>query len=335
MSPSDRPSTRYRAAILGTGHYVPNKILDNAQISKWIGKDDEWITSRCGVKERRIAAPEENSGTMAVEAARRALASAKLDPHDLDLIIVCTFTPEKLMPSTACLVQHRLGITRKPVPAFDLTAACTGFLYGMVIANAYMQLGNTENVLVIGTDTLSRTTDYTSRGTSILFGDGAGAMVLQRSPANGAGLLYSKICADGSGHDLIHAPGGLNGPPEADPSHNYRVRMDGPKVYKLAVARMTEMTEEALDGCGIHPEQINLVVPHQANQRIIESVMDKVGVSMDRVYTNIDRLGNTSAASIPIAYDEALREGRIRPGDLVLMVAFGGGLTWGCTVVRA
>jgi len=309
--------------------------LTNDDLSKMVDTSDEWISTRTGVKQRRIVGDNENSGTLALEASRRALAAAKVDPSELDLIIVCTFTPEMALPSTACMLQSHLGITR-PIPAFDLSAACSGFLYGLATAHAHMQLGQYRHVLVVGVETLSRLTDYSQRTTAILFGDGAGAAVLRRSAPSENGVLYTRLCGDGNGHHLIYAPGTLNPPACKDrpPAADNFIRMDGPKVFKQAVLRMQEMVEDALTATGLCLDEINLLVPHQANQRIIESVIDKVHFPRERVYLNIDRFGNTSAASIPIAYDEALRTGRLHPGDIVLFIAFGAGLTWGCAVVQ-
>jgi 3-oxoacyl-[acyl-carrier-protein] synthase III len=336
--PSRTNDLRFGAEIIGTGHYAPARILTNDDLSKMVETSDEWITARTGVKQRHLAAPHENSGTMAFEAAQLALAQAGLHPRDLDLIIVGTCSPEQLVPSTACLLQDRLGLAGKAIPAFDLAAACSGFLYSLAAAQAFLQLGNAEHVLVVGVDTLSRMTDYTERSTSVLFGDGAGAMVLRRTEPERNGLLYSRLCADGSGHALIYATGMLNPPlctvnRPVKPSDNY-IRMDGPKVYRLAVTRLHELVEDALQATGLQANQINLLIPHQANQRIIEAVVEKVKFPRDRVYLNIERFGNTSAASIPIAYDEAMRAGRLSPGDRVLMIAFGAGLTWSSALVR-
>jgi 3-oxoacyl-[acyl-carrier-protein] synthase-3 len=327
---------RYGSVIAGTGHSVPQRVLTNDDLTRMVDTSDEWITTRTGVKQRRIVADDENSGTLALEASRRALADARVDPSELDLIIVCTFTPEMALPSTACMLQSHLGITTKPIPAFDLSAACSGFLYGLATAHAHMQLGQYRHILVVGVETLSRMTDYTQRTTSILFGDGAGAAVLRRSDPAENNLLYTRLWGDGNGHHLIYAPGTLNPsackdrPPGVD---NY-IRMDGPKVFKQAVIRMQEMVDDALTTTGLSLDDITLLVPHQANQRIIESVIDKVKFPRERVYMNIDRFGNTSAASIPIAYDEAVRSGRLHTGDIVLCIAFGAGLTWACAVVQ-
>lgn len=334
-----RPSDlRFGSTIIGTGHYVPARVLTNDDLSRMVETSDEWITARTGVKERRMAADWENSGTLALEAARRALASARLEADQLDLIIVCTCTPEKALPSTACLLQQRLGASTKAAAAFDLAAACSGFLYGLATAHAHMQIGNVEYALVVGVDTLSRVTDYTNRATAILFGDGAGAMVLKRTEPARNGVLYTRMYADGTGHPLIYAPGCLNPSPAAkdktrDGKENF-IRMDGPRVFRLAVTRMQELIEDVLEVNGLLPEDINLLIPHQANQRIIEAVAEKTHFPPERIFLNVERFGNTSSASIPIAYDEALDQGRLNEGDLVLMVSFGAGLTWASALVR-
>jgi 3-oxoacyl-[acyl-carrier-protein] synthase-3 len=327
-----RTGARFGSVVAGTGHYVPERVLTNEDLTRWMDTSDEWITARTGVKERRLAAEEENSGTMALEASRRALADAGLTAADLDLIIVCTVTPEAAVPSTACLLQHRLGIGASNIPAFDLGAACSGFLYGLATAHAHVQLGHLDHVLLVGVDTLSRLTDYTSRSTSILFGDGAGAVVLRRTDDPGRGVLYTKLCADGDGHVLINAPGPW-GAGTGGGTAGF-LRMEGPKVYKLAVTRMAEVIEDAVAACGLSVAEVDMLVPHQANRRILESVAHKLGLGGDRVFINIDRFGNTSAGSIPIAFDQCRRAGRIRANDLVVMAAFGAGLTWGSAVLR-
>lgn len=331
----DRP--RYGAEIVGTGHYVPRQVLTNHDLEKMVVTSDEWITTRTGVKERRIVDNDETSGTMALEASRRALDDAGMDPAELDMIIVCTVTPERAVPSTACLLQQRLGISGRFMPAFDLAAACTGFIYGLATAHAHMQLGQVRTALVVGTETLSRMTNYAERNTSIIFGDGAGAMVLRRSDGADRGLLHTRLYADGEGSDLISVPGGLNarhGPEYRLRGDEYFIRMDGPKVFKLAVNRMEEAILEATRTCGVEPRDINLLVPHQANLRILDSVADKLNFPSSQMFVNIHRYGNTSAASIPIAFDEARQQGLLHRGDLAMLVAFGAGLTWGSALVR-
>jgi 3-oxoacyl-[acyl-carrier-protein] synthase-3 len=333
MMSAMRQSPRCGPAIVGTGHYVPQRVLTNEDLTRWMDTSDEWITARTGVKERRLAAEDENSGTMALAASRLALADAGITAADLDLIIVCTVTPEAALPSNACLLQHRLGIAHKGIPAFDLSAACSGFLYGLSTACAHMLLDRLDHVLLVGVDLVSRLTDYTSRSTCILFGDGAGAVVLRRAAGDERGVLYTRLCADGSGHQLIHATGPWGTGPGGGTAGF--MKMDGPKVYKLAVTRMGEVIEDALRACGLSVADVDMLIPHQANRRIIDSVAQKLGLGNDRVFINIDRLGNTSAASIPIAYDQCRRAGRIQPNDVVVMAAFGAGLTWGSAVLRA
>jgi 3-oxoacyl-[acyl-carrier-protein] synthase-3 len=333
--------------VLGTGHYVPRRVRSNDDVARMSGTDDAWIKARTGIHERRVAEEAENSGTMAFEASRRALADAGLHPREIDLIVVSTVTPEMAVPSTACLLQHRLGIAGQGVPAFDLAAACSGFLYGLATAHAHMQLPPNRHVLVVGVDTLSRMTDCSDRATAAILADGAGAVVLRRSEGASTGLMYTQTGADGSGHDLLYAPGGLNhavrqqrlagaGAAAATddvPNDAYYLRMDGPKVFKLAVTRMTALVLEAAAEMGWRLEDVDLIIPHQANRRIIDAIGDRLGVPAEKVFANIDRFGNTSAASIPIAYDEARRHGRIGPGSKVVMVAFGAGLTWGSAVI--
>lgn len=331
------PRMVYGAKVIGSGHAVPAQVLSNQDLANMVDTNDEWIQARTGIRERRIAAEHEHSGTLALTAAQRALQDAKIAPNDLDLIIVCTFTPEMPLPSTACLLQHRLGITGKSVPAFDLAAACSGFMYGLATAQAFMQTGQYEHILVVGVETISRQTDYTDRGSCIIFGDGAGAVVLKKSNDPTQGLVYTKMCADGGGWELLQTPGGGSAHPPTPEMLAHKkqyIRMKGREVYKFAVTRMQELIDDAVAAVGITPDEIGMVVPHQVNQRIIDSAVEKLKLPKERVYVNIDRFGNTSAASVPIAFDEARKLGRIKPGDWVIMVAFGAGLTWGSAVIK-
>jgi 3-oxoacyl-[acyl-carrier-protein] synthase-3 len=333
------PSTiRQGTQIVGTGHFVPARVLTNLDLMKMVETSDEWIRARTGVRERRMVADWENSGTMALEASRRALADARVEPEQLDLIIVATFTPEKTLPSTACLLQQRLGASGRTPAAYDLSAACSGFLFALGTAHAHIQLGQVEYALVVGVETLSRVTDYTQRSTAILFGDGAGAMILKRCDPSQNAILYTRMYSDGSGHPLIYAPGDLNPAPghgdKASERRDNYIRMDGPRVFRLAVTRLQELVEDVLESTGLMPDEIQLLIPHQANLRIIEAVVEKTNFPTDRVFVNVDRFGNTSAASIPIACDEARLQGRARPGDLVLLISFGAGLTWASALVR-
>lgn len=338
MSVTRPGDLRHGTAIIGTGHYVPQRVLTNDDLMQMVETSDEWILARTGVRERRIAQDWENSGTMALEAARLALEHAHLAPDKLDLIIVSTCSPEQALPSTACLLQQRLGIADRTCAALDVVAACSGFLYGLSVAHGLIQLGQFEHALVVGVDTLSRMTNYTQRNTAVLFGDGAGAVVLKRTDPARNGIIYTRMRADGAHSSLIFAPGTLNSwcdsreKPEKG-TENF-IRMDGPRVFRLAVTRLLELVEDVQTTTGITPDQIHLLIPHQANLRIIEAVSEKTGFPKDRVYLNVDRYGNTSAASIPIAFDEALAEGRMREGDLVLLIAFGAGLTWASALVR-
>jgi 3-oxoacyl-[acyl-carrier-protein] synthase-3 len=337
VNPSTLPVPRIGTAIVGAGHYVPRRVLTNDDLSRLCDTNDAWISTRTGIKERHIAADEENSGTMALEAARRALADADIDARRIDHIIVCTVSPELAVPSTACTLQLRLGLADKGIPAYDLNAACSGFLYGLATAHAHMQTSDAEYLLLVGVDTLSRMTDYSDRSTAVLFGDGAGAVVLRRTTPEENGVLFTRLGADGTGRDMIWAPGGLNRPRNAKPGppgSDYFIKMDGSKVFKMAVTRMQQLIEEALHVCGLTSQDVALIVPHQANRRILDTVAEKMSLPAHKMYLNIDRFGNTSAASIPIAYDEVRRQGLVKPGDVVLMLAFGAGLTWGSAVIR-
>jgi 3-oxoacyl-[acyl-carrier-protein] synthase-3 len=335
--PSTLPSPRVGTAIIGSGHYVPQRVLTNDDLSRLCDTNDAWITTRTGIKERRIAAEGENSGTMAYEAARLALDDAGIEAGQIDCILVCTITPEMLLPSTACILQHRLGLAGKGIPATDLAAACSGFLYGLAAAHAHFQISDAQYILLVGVDTLSRVTDWSDRSTAVLFGDGAGAVVLKRATPEENCILFTRLGADGSGREMIWAPGALNKPrsaPPAPPGADYFIKMDGSKVFRMAVQRMQQLAEEALAACGLRPEDLALIVPHQANRRILETVREKLCLPASMMYQNIERFGNTSAASIPMAYDEVRKKGLIKSGDVMLMLAFGAGLTWGSAVVR-
>jgi 3-oxoacyl-[acyl-carrier-protein] synthase-3 len=323
--------------VVGTGHCVPDKVRDNEQVARETGTDSTWIVARTGIHERRVVSCSENAGTLAYEASRRALADAGIDAGQLDLIIVSTVTGEQALPSTACLLQHRLGSSARGVPAFDVAAGCSGFVYGLATAHAHLQLRGIKHVLLVGVDVLSRITDRSDRNTAVLLGDGAGAVVLRRGDGPDCGVLYTSIGADGSGYDLLYAPGDYNrprAPGQAPPESVYHLRMDGPKVFKLAVCRLRQQVEQAMHACNLAAADVDLLIAHQANQRILDVVGERLGLPPERVYANIDRYGNTSAASIPMAYDEVRRNGRLGPGDVVVMVTFGAGLTWGSAVLR-
>ncbi len=327
---------RYCARIVGTGMHVPERVLTNAELEKRIDTSDDWITTRTGIRERRIAGKDESSSVLGARAALAALAKANLEPGDVDMIIVCTSTPDVLFPATACFVQREIGATR--AAAYDVSAVCSGFVYGLSIAEQYLKAGRYETILVVGAEVNSRIVDWEDRSTCILFGDGAGAVVLRRQEAKEpVGVLSSHIYSDGSLSELIRVPGGIgrNGFSGGviDPKE-YCIHMMGNQTFKVAVKRMAEVSNEALAFNGLTGGDVSLVVPHQANQRIIDAVMEKLGIPREKIYLNISRYGNTSAASIPIALSEAVEEGRIREGDVVLLSVVGAGLTWGAALIR-
>jgi 3-oxoacyl-[acyl-carrier-protein] synthase-3 len=324
----------YSAIIAGTGSCVPEGRLTNDDLSKMVETNDQWIVQRTGIRERRIAGSGESTATLATGAARKAMEAAGLEPKDLDLIICGTISGEMVFPSTACFVAAALGLNS--TPAFDVAAACSGFLYTLKTGAAFVQAGLYRNVLVLGAETLSRITDYTDRGSCILFGDGAGAVVLQRGNDPRRGVIHSSLHADGNGWEMLCCKPGSRHPVNDVllAERGQYMKIKGREVYKFAVQRFEELIEEALRKCELTPAHVKLIVPHQVNQRIIDSAMEKLGLGMDKAYVNIDRYGNTSAASIPIALDEARRAGRFGPGDVVIMVAFGAGLTWANAVVR-
>jgi 3-oxoacyl-[acyl-carrier-protein] synthase-3 len=326
-----------QAELAGTGSYLPEKILTNSDLEKQLETSDEWIRTRTGIQERRIASKEESSSVLAAHAARKALESANINAEELDIIIVCTSTPDVLFPSTACFVQKQIGATRSA--AFDISAVCSGFVYGLSIAEQYIKSGRYRHVLVVGSEVNSRIVDWTDRTTCILFGDGAGAVVLKQkeSSEEPCGLLSSHIYSDGNLSSLIEVPKAIgrdvisnaNGNPD-----KFFIKMSGNATFKVAVKRMTEVCLEALKQNGLSKEDIDLVVPHQANKRIIDAVVKKLEISSEKVFINIHKYGNTSAASIPIALDEAKRAGRIQPGCRMLIMVVGAGLTWGAAVIK-
>lgn len=320
--------------ILGTGAYVPERVLTNRDLEKMVDTSDEWIVSRTGIRERRIADEKTASSDLAYEASVRALKKAGISAEEIDLILVATVTPDMFFPSTACLLQDRLGA--KKAAAFDLSAACPGFIYGLATGAQFVATGLYRYVLVIGVETLSKITDWKDRNTCVLFGDGAGAAVL--GPVeDGAGFLSFVLGADGSGRDHLYiAAGGSRKPAtyETIAANEHTLRMNGREVFKFAVRVMNTATEEAIEKAGITQDDIDLLVPHQANLRIIEAAVEKLGLSPDKVVVNLDRYGNMSSASIPVALDEAWENGRIHAGDHLLFVAFGAGLTWGATVLK-
>ncbi|KAA8784589.1 3-oxoacyl-[acyl-carrier-protein] synthase-3 [Paenibacillus sp. 4624] len=319
--------------IIGTGKYVPEKILTNSDLEKMVDTNDEWIVSRTGIKERHIAAPDQATSDLAYEAAIRALESAGMTGSDLDLIIVATITPDSSFPSTACILQDKLGA--KGAAAFDLSAACSGFVYGLATATSFIQSGMYNNALVIGADCLSRITDYTDRNTCVLFGDGAGAVVVGEVP-QGRGFKAFDLGAEGAGGSLLQIEGGgsrLPASAETVENKKHYIYMNGREVFKFAVRVMGTATIEVLRKAGMDRTDVDLFVPHQANVRIIQSAMQRLELPEEKVVVNVDKYANTSAASIPLALVEAAEEGRMKAGDTVLMVGFGGGLTWGASVL--
>ncbi|HSI37361.1 MAG: beta-ketoacyl-ACP synthase III [Phycisphaerae bacterium] len=325
----------YGAIIAGTGSSLPEKRLTNDDLAKLVDTNDEWIIQRTGIRERRVVSEGESTATLATAAARRALEAARVEPKDLDLIVVGTITPEMVFPSTACFVAAALGLNS--TPAFDMSAACSGFIYALTTGANFIKAGQYKTVLVIGAETLSRVVDYTDRGSCILFGDGAGAVVLKRDNDPTRGLIYSSLHADGNGAEVMKCMPGSRHPICSDmiSARDQYMKIRGREVYKFAVTKFEELIEDAIRKVEITKDQVKLIVPHQVNQRIIDSAIDKIGIGADRVHVNIDRYGNTSAASIPIALDEAWRAGKISAGDHVVFVAFGAGLTWANAVLRA
>lgn len=326
------PST----VILGTGSYAPERVLTNAELSQMVDTSDEWIYTRSGIRERRIAGAKEQTSDMGVHAARRALDDAGLKPSDIDLLIVATVTPDMPMPAAACLIQHKLGLPTTTA-CFDLNAACSGFVYALDTACAMVGSGRYRKALVIGVEKLSAIVDWQDRTTCVLFGDGAGAAVIGASPEAGRGLIGTRLGTFGEGVDLLCIPGGGSSAPATADSlaaREHCIRMKGKEVFKLAVRAMDDAARDILEQHQLRADQISLVVPHQANLRIIEAISQYLELPMDRFFVNVDRYGNTSAASIPLALDEARRNGRIKPGDLTLLVAFGAGLTYGSALIR-
>jgi len=321
--------------IEGIGSYIPERVMTNNDLSKMVDTSEEWIRSRTGIRERRIAADNENCSQMASKAARLALKNASVEPGEIDLVIVGTMTPDMLFPSTACLVQAELGLNQ--VPCFDVEAACSGFLYILDIAHHMLRSGSYKKALVIGAEKLSSILDWEDRSTCVLFGDGAGAVVLSRSTQPGIGVLDTLMGSDGKQADILCIPGGGSNVPASPASIDQRqhyLKMAGREVFKLAVKVMEQSSRDILNKHQIQPEQLGCIIPHQANLRIIELLSTRLKIPMEKFLVNVDRLGNTSAASIPLALDEALQTNRINSGDYILMVAFGAGLTWASTLIK-
>jgi len=326
--------SNYSAILTGTGSSLPEKRLTNEDLAKLVDTNDEWIVQRTGIRQRRIAVEGETTASLGTLAAKKAIAAAGLTAADIELIVCATLTPEMAFPATACFIAANLGMTQ--TPGFDLSAACSGFLYALNTGANFVRAGQYKNVLVIGAETLSRVVDYTDRGSCILFGDGAGAVVLQRSTDPHRGLIYSSLYADGNGAEVMKLPPGSRHPinQQLIDSRQQFMQLKGREVYKFAVTKFEELIQQAMRACELTNETVKLVVPHQVNQRIIDSAIEKLGLPVEKVFVNIDKYGNTSAASIPIALDEAWRQGRLSPGDAVVFVAFGAGLTWASAVVR-
>jgi len=330
---SDDMNNLRPVGVIGTGKYVPEKILTNSDLEKMVDTNDEWIVSRTGIRERHIAAPDQATSDLAYEAAIKALESAGMTGSDLDLIIVATITADSSFPSTACILQDKLGA--KGAAAFDLSAACSGFVYGLATATSFIQSGMYNNALVIGADCLSRITDYTDRNTCVLFGDGAGAVIVGEVP-EGRGFKSFDLGAEGAGGSLLQMEGGGSRLPasvETVENKKHYIYMNGREVFKFAVRVMGTATVEVLRKAGLERTDVDLFVPHQANIRIIQSAMQRLELPEEKVVVNVDKYANTSAASIPLALVEAAEEGRMKAGDTVLMVGFGGGLTWGASVL--
>ena len=323
-----------KTGILGVGKYLPEQILTNADLERMVDTTDEWITTRTGIKERRIASENQATSDMAVRAAKDALKNAKLEPEDIDLIIVATITPDMFFPSTACQVQHKLGANN--VPAFDIAVACSGYVYGLAIADQFIKSGMYKHALVIAAEKLSAVTDWNDRSTCILFGDGAGAAVL--GPVEEGGILGVSLGADGSKGDLLQLPaGGSRMPASIKTVENklHTIKMEGNILFKHAVKIMADAALAVAEPLGLKGDDIDIIIPHQANIRILNALAKRMGVDPDKkVYLNIHKYGNMSAASSAVALTEAVQEGRIKKGDTILMDAFGGGLTWGALVIK-
>lgn len=328
------PLIKPRVHIVGTGAYVPSHVLTNHDLERMVETSDEWITTRTGIKERHVAAKHEATSDLAVKAARKALDDAALKPEAIDLIVVATATPDMFFPSTACFVQKELGI--KEAVSFDVSAACSGFLFALETAQMMIESGTYKTALVIGAEKLSAITNWKDRNTCVLFGDGAGAGVLQRRPGPG-GILSTYLRSDATHTDILNVPGGgSRAPADADvvARHLNTIHMDGKEVFKLAVHKMISAAHIALKLANKKEKDLALLIPHQANLRIIQAIAERVEVPRERIFVNVDKYGNMSAATTIVALDEARRQGRVRKGDLVELIAFGAGLTWGAAVIQ-
>lgn len=325
-----------RSRVKGTGSYVPARVVTNDDLAKIVDTSDEWIRKRVGIRERRYAAEGETSSDMAAEAARRALAAAQMNPEDLDMIIVGTITGDMPLPACAVFIQRKLGC--REIPAFDVAAACAGFIFALSTGDSFIRSGAARNVLVIGVETLTRITNFEDRNTCVLFGDGAGAAILSRVENADDGLLLStNISTDGTQSEILQIPAGGSKEPlthEGLDARRNKVFMNGQEVFKVAVRRLTSASQACMQLAGLTPEQIDWVVPHQANLRILNQIAARLGIPYERFVLNIENRGNTSSASVPIALNEAILDGRIKPGNTVLMCALGGGISWGSALVR-
>ena len=331
---NDRLSA-YHAVVTGYGSFAPAKILTNDELAQIVDTSDEWITTRTGIKVRHITTDNESTAYLATEAAKKALAKANFDARDLELIIVATITPEMVFPSTASFVQRALSAKKAWV--FDLAAACSGFVYGVAIVQQFIESGRFKNALVIGAETLTKITDWSDRTSCILFGDGAGAVVLERSVDGRKGILYSTMHSDGDRWEALNCQAYGSRYPvgrELDDPKKVYMQIKGREVYQQAIRRIVETVTKCLDHCGLSIDDINMLISHQMNARIIESAAKRLNLPNEKVFINITEYGNTSAASVPIAFDECIRKGKIKRGDIVILVAFGAGLTWGANVIQ-
>ena len=323
-----------RAAIVGTGSYLPEKVVTNFDLEKMVDTSDEWIFTRTGIRERRIVSDSETTSTMAVEASRRAMEAAGITPAEISLIIIATVTPDYPFPSTAALVQDKIGASN--AGGFDLQAACAGFVYGTILGARLIEADSSQIVLVIGAEVLTRITDFTDRSSCILFGDGAGAAIL-RACKDGRGIMASEFGVDGSGGDFMKLPAGGSAMPATEKTVRERMhymKVRGRETFRFAVVKMADLVRSTIEKSGLTMDDVKLIVPHQVNSRILQAAANRLNIDMERIYINIDHFGNTSAASVPIALDEAVKTGKIERGDVIVMVAFGGGLSWSSAVVR-
>ena len=327
-------NSKIYAGITGTGSYLPEKVLTNVEMEKFVDTNDAWIKSRTGIEERRISDADTASSDLGIIAAKRALKSAGLAPEEVELIVVATISPDSIFPSTACIIQDKIGAIN--AAAFDLSAGCSGFVYALTVAAQFVQAGTYKNVLVIGAETLTKVLDWEDRNTCVLFGDGAGAAVVQ-PVEEGRGVISVDLGSDGSGAKLLHLPGGGSRCPATSESvmaRQHYMKMAGAEVFKFAVRIMGESSLRVIEKAGLNKEEIDYFIPHQANIRIINSAAKRLGLGMDKVYVNLHKYGNTSAASVGVALDEAIREGKVKKGDNVVLVGFGAGLTWAAMVLK-